>query len=103
MSESNGLSERGVQELQPPVRHKWAAWVGFFLHLVIGVFPYAASGLLAPLYGIALVYVGWFALLFFALKWWNKTPLRVLLVPVIALVWWFALMTFGEFVLGWTA
>ena len=103
MSEGNGLSERSVQELQPQVRHKWAAWVGFFLHLVIGVFPYSASGLLAPLYAIAIVYIGWFALLFLTLKWWNRTPLRVLLIPVIDLVWWAGLMTFGELVLGWTA
>lgn len=84
-------------------RGRWAAWVGFFLHLVVGVFPYAASGLLAPLYGVAILYVGWFVLLFFALRWWNRTPLRVLLVPVIALAWWFTLLTFGEFVIGWSA
>ena len=91
------------QELLPEVRGKWGAWVGFFLHLIIGVFPYAAAGLLAPLYGIVILHVVWFALLFLALKWWNKNPMRVLLIPVIDLVWFFALMTFGDFVLGWTA
>ena len=93
----------GEAQIDEPVRGKWAAWVGFFLHLVVGVFPYAASGLLAPLYGIVIIYAGWFALLVLALKWWNKTPYRVLLIPVIALVWWFALLNFGDFVLGWTA
>lgn len=95
-----------IQNMAAPeqeVRGRWAAWVGFFLHLVIGVFPYAASGLLAPLYAIAIVYVGWFVLLFFVLRWWNRTPYRVLLVPVIALAWWFAFLSFGEYVLGWDA
>lgn len=82
---------------------RWPAWVGFFAHLVLGVFPYAVTGLLAPLYGVALVYVGWFVLLGLALRWWNKQPMLVLLVPVLAVVWWFALLAFGDFVLGWTA
>ena len=93
-------------ETRPPeqeTRGRWAAWVGFFLHLVVGVFPYAASGLLAPLYGVAILYVGWFVLLFFALRWWNRAPFRVLAVPAIALAWWFALLTFGELVVGWQA
>lgn len=82
---------------------KWPAWVGFFAHLVLGVFPYAMTGLLAPISGVAVAYVGWFALLFLALRWWNKTPMRVLLIPVFAIVWWFVLLAFGDFVLGWTA
>ena len=90
-----------VRPIEEP--KKWPAWVGFFLHLVVGVFPYAASGLLAPLYGVAILYVGWFVLLFVALKWWNRAPFRVLLVPAIALAWWFALLTFGELVIGWQA
>ena len=89
--------------IEPEAPGKWAAWVGFFIHLVVGVFPYAASGLLAPLYGVAILYVGWFVLLFFALRWWNPSPYRVLLVPALALVWWFALLTFGELVIGWQA
>lgn len=92
-----------VTGIAPEVRGKWAAWVGFFLHLVIGVFPYAATGLLAPIYGIAIVYIGWFALLFLALKWWNPTPYRVLLIPVLDLAWWFGFLTLGELVFGWTA
>ena len=85
------------------VRGKWAAWVGLFLHFAIAVFPYAATGLLAPLWGIAIVYLGWLALLFLAVKWWKETPYRVLLIPVLGLVWWFAWLNFGDFVLGWTA
>ena len=96
------LSGNGTP-IEPEVRGKWAAWVGFLLHLVIGVFPYGASGLLAPLYGIAIVYVGWFVALFFILKLWNRKPYLVLLIPVIDIVWWIVLMYGGELVFGWQA
>ena len=84
-------------------RHKWAAWVGFFLHLAIGVFPYSAAGLLAPLYGIAILYVGWLVLLGVALTRWNRHPLQVLLLPVIDLGWFAAVLLVGDVLLGWTA
>jgi hypothetical protein len=89
--------------IEPEVPGKWASWVGFFLHLAIGVFPYSASGLLAPLYGIAIVYVGWFVALFFVLKLWNRKPYLVLLIPVIDIAWWLAVMFLGGAILGWTA
>ena len=99
------MSDNGANVQAPATepRHKWAAWVGFFLHLALAVFPYPATGLLAPLYGIAIAYAGWLVLLFVALKWWNTRPLWVLLVPVIDIAWLFALVTFGDLVLGWTA
>ena len=89
--------------VEPEVPGKWAAWVGFVLHLVIGVFPFSASGLLAPLYGIAIVYIGWFVALFFILKLWNRKPYLVLLIPAIEVAWWFALMFVGDAIFGWTA
>ena len=99
MSQVEGNGTR----IEPEVPGKWASWLGFFLHLVIGVFPFGASGLLAPLYGIAIVYIGWFAGLFFILKLWNKRPYLVLLIPVIDIAWWFAVMFAGDLILGWTA
>ena len=99
MSQLEGNGTR----IEPEVPGKWAAWLGFFLHLVIGVFPYSASGLLAPLYGIAIVYVGWFVALFFILKLWNRKPYLVLLIPVIDIVWWIVVMFVGEGIFGWTA
>lgn len=96
------LSGNGTQ-IEPEVRGKWASWVGFFLHLLIGIFPFGASGLLAPLYGIAIVYMGWFVALFFILKLWNHKPYLVLLIPVLDIVWWIVVMYGGELIFGWTA
>lgn len=79
------------------------AWVGLILHIAIAVFPFSASGLLAPLYGIALVYLGWAVALYGVIRWWRSAPKAVLLMPFAALVWWFAVMTVGGAVLGWTA
>jgi hypothetical protein len=81
-----------------------AGVVGLVLHGLTAVFPYAASGLLAPLYGYVLVYLVWAALLVLAVRWFRagREPL-VLVVPGLSLVGWAAVMTFGDFVLGWTA
>ena len=81
-----------------------AGIAGFVLHAGTAVFPYAASGLLAPLYGYVLVYALWAALLVLGIRWWRagREPL-VLVVPGLALVAWAAVMTFGDLVLGWTA
>ena len=35
------------------------ALIGLILYVVTGVFPYLASGLVAPLWGIAVLYAGW--------------------------------------------
>ena len=79
------------------------AWVGLVLHIAIGVFPFSATGLVAPLYGIALAYLGWALGLYGITRWWRSAPKAVLLMPFAALAWWFALMTLGSAVLGWSA
>jgi len=66
-------------------------------------FLYAASGLVAPAWGVAVLLAIWFALLVLAIRWWTPHPLRLLALPVVALVVWFALVTAGGAWLGWTA
>lgn len=66
-------------------------------------FLYAASGLLAPWYGVVLLLAIWVALFVVATRWWTPHPRRTLLLPVIALVVWFGVLTLGELVLDWTA
>ena len=84
---------------------KVLATSGIVLHLAVGVFPYAASGLLAPLWGIAVLYAGWVALLVAAIQMirGRRRVRFVALLPVAALVFWFAVLTFGDLALGWTA
>ena len=80
------------------------ASAGVVLHLVTGVFPFAASGLIAPLWGVVVLYVWWVALLGVAIRLVRTRRLRlVLAVPFVAVAGWFALMWFGGAVLGWTA
>lgn len=80
------------------------AVVGIALHLLAGVFPFAVSGLIAPLWGIVVLYALWLALLAVAVWLVRTGRLRlVLVVPFAAVVAWFAVMSFGGAVLGWTA
>jgi hypothetical protein len=82
---------------------QWAlGWLGLAAHLVTVVF-YAASGLLAPAWAVAILCVIWLALLAVAI--WLlriRRPLYVLLVPIAAWLIWFGALTAGENWLGWT-
>lgn len=81
-----------------------AGVLGFVLHVAVAVFPYAASGLLAPAWGYVVLYGVWLGLLVYGVVLFRSRRERaVLLVPVCALAFWFVFMTFGDFVLGWTA
>ena len=67
------------------------------------LFLYGASGLLAPWWAVVALLVVWFALFVTACRWWTPRPTWVPLLPVLALVLWFAVMTAGGAWLGWTA
>jgi hypothetical protein len=77
-------------------------WAGLAALLATLVF-YAASGLLAPGWAVALLLVVWLALLAVAI--WllrSRRPLLVPLVPLAAALIWFGALTAGENLLGWT-
>ena len=71
-------------------------------HLAVGVF-YAASGLLAPLYAIVVLWAWWLLLAWVLVRlalrgsWWTAA------VPVVALGTWWLVLTLGEQWLGWAA
>lgn len=69
---------------------------------VIGVF-YLSSGLVAPLWAVVGLILLWIALVVIGIRWFRRHPLRVLALPVIAVVIWFSVLTLGERLLGWTA
>jgi hypothetical protein len=76
-------------------------WVGVALHAAT-FFWYAASGLLAPGWAVAVLLVLWAALLVLAI-WLRRTrPLLTPLVAVLAMALWFAILSAGEAWLGWT-
>jgi hypothetical protein len=66
-------------------------------------FLYAASVRVAPAYGVAVLMLLWLALLALACRWWSRRPRWVPLVPVVALVVFFAVVWFGGAHLGWKA
>ena len=66
-------------------------------------FLYAASGLVAPPWGVAVLLLVWLALFVLAVRWWTPHPRRLLLLPVVAVALWFGLLTAGDVFLGWTA
>lgn len=73
------------------------------MHLVM-VVPYAASGLLAPGWAVALLAVWWLllavVLLVLALR---RRVVLALLVPVVALLSWVGVVSAGDAWFGWTA
>ncbi|MEV6492384.1 hypothetical protein AB0M20_27745 [Actinoplanes sp. NPDC051633] len=77
-------------------------WVGFVALLATAIF-YAASGLLAPGWAVALLLIIWLALLVVAI-WLLRTqrPLYVMVLPLVAALTWFGVLTAGENLLGWT-
>jgi len=85
---------------------KVAAVVAIVGHLAVGVFPYAASGLLVPAWGIVVLYALWLGLavgLVRLLRGDRRRPMLAPLVPVAAVAVWFAFVSAGEVLFDWTA
>lgn len=79
------------------------ALVGLILYLVTGVFPYVASGLVAPLWGIAVLWTGWLVGLWLTIRMFRARSVWTLAMPVAALAFWWVVITLGENLFGWTA
>lgn len=80
-----------------------ATWVAVVLVVALGVFPFAATGLMAPPYAYLAVYLMWLGAILAAWRWRPTPSWLVVLVPVGALAAWFAILTFGDLAFGWTA
>jgi hypothetical protein len=66
-------------------------------------FLYGASGLVAPWYGVAALLLVWLVLFVVACRWWTPHPMRMLWLPLVAVVVWFAVLTGGAALFDWTA
>jgi hypothetical protein len=87
-----------------PQREKASPWPFLAMIGMAGCFfIYAASGLLAPWYGVVFLMLVWVVLFVVATRWWTPYPKRTLLLPVLALVVWFAVLFLGEALFDWTA
>jgi hypothetical protein len=70
---------------------------------VATVFLYLASPLVAPPAGVLFLFAGWSLLLFGAVRLRTTRPWLVLATPVASIAFWAAVLTFGDWALGWTA
>ncbi len=82
---------------------RMARWASLVLHLAVAVFPLSASGLMAPPWALAVIALGWLVGLIAVWRIGSRRPFAALLVPIGTVAAWFALMSMGEFLLGWTA
>ena len=87
---------------QNPKLAHGASLVGIAAH-VATIFLYLASGLLAPLGGVLFLLAGWVALMVAAIRRRRSHPWLVALTPAVSIGFWAAVLTFGNWVFGWTA
>ena len=77
---------------------------GLGLILFVGTgFFYAASGLVAPPWGVAVLWVIWFGLLVLLIRWWRRNPWIVFAIPFAAAALWGLVLFAGETLFDWTA
>ena len=87
-----------------PQGHRASPWPFVAMMGMAGTFfLYAASGLLAPWYGVVLLLLVWVVLFVVACRWWTPHPQLMLVLPGIAVVIWFAVLVLGEALFDWTA
>ena len=77
-------------------------WLGMIL-VVSSFFLYAASGLVAPWWGVVVMIALWLVLFVLCFVWWTPHPGRVVALGVVSFVWWFLAITAGGVFLDWTA
>ena len=77
--------------------------IGLVLFVATGVFPYLASGLLAPLWGTGVLYAGWLLGLWATIRLFRSGSAWALTMPVAAVAFWWLVVTLGESLFGWTA
>ncbi len=87
---------------QKPGLANAAALFGIAAH-VATIFLFLASGLLAPLAGVLFLLAGWTVLLIGAIRLRRTRPWLVASTPAVSIGFWVAVLTFGDWVLGWTA
>lgn len=87
---------------RPQVLSYVVAAIAMAAMAVIG-FYYLVSGLMAPIWAVIGLLAFWVFLVVLGIRWFRLHPLRVLLLPVIAAVVWYGVMSLGDVLLGWTA
>ncbi|SNT49591.1 hypothetical protein SAMN05421812_107225 [Asanoa hainanensis] len=90
------------QAVRPSLVGRFLAWVGIVAHVVV-LFFYVVSGLVMPAWAVGVLVVIWAGLLAVAIALLRTRPPWTLVVPLVAVVVWFAVVSAGDAWLGWTA
>jgi len=84
-------------------RAKVLGIVGLLAYLVVGVFPYLASGLMVPGPWLYILWATWVMGLILAWRVFRVRPAMTLAFAPAAVAFWFLYVNLGEQLLGWTA
>lgn len=104
MELGHGRTEPAATEPAPHRRRsRWVAWAALCGYVAVGFFPYLVSGLVVPPGAVVVLMVAWLLGLGLAVWLSRVRPLLVPAVVVLALVFWFAFVSVGEALFGWTA
>ena len=79
-----------------------ASWIGV-ASMVIVAWPFAFIGLVAPGWMVPVMLVAWALMLAIAIRNFDRRPMLVLVMPVIALAFWVGVVSAGSAWFGWTA
>lgn len=82
--------------------HRFLALAGGVMHMAIG-FLVAVSSLVAPPWGVLVLWVVWIAASMWAIRAWRRHPLATFAAAGATIAFWVAFVSFGDLVLGWTA
>jgi len=77
-------------------------WIGV-AGLVVVLWFYLASGLVAPWWAVGVLLAAWVVMLGLSIAWARRRPFVVLVMPLIALALWVGVLSAGAALLGWTA
>lgn len=69
--------------------------------IVSSFFLYAASGLIAPWWGVTVLVTTWLVLFILCCTWWSAHPKRLVWIGALSFPLWFSLLVGGAVVFGW--
>ena len=72
-------------------------------YLLIGVVPYAGSGLVAPLPGVIVLWALWLAGWWLVIRWLRTNPKWAWSVSLIAVLVWVGVVQLGAWLFDWSA
>lgn len=82
---------------------RWITRVALAAYVVIGFFPYLVSGLVVPTGAVVVLMACWAIGLAVTIRWARVRPMVAPAAVAVAIAFWFAFVSLGSAVFGWTA